>query len=160
MRLGMRMTPFPEAMGWDSWWFWKKAVSWHSDLGESSWVYEMCRAFVGQLVEIWGWTKRVDFWTWTRPVQFGLRDALHVVGSDGTVSVVKIVSLSSCRKPKSQEGNKSFVPELKKVVSVSGFLCKWTFYISVYSTYSYLGPILVAKQQILLLNVQLLINVK
>ena len=26
-----------------------------------------------------------------------------------------------CWKPKSQEGNKSFVPELKKVVSVSGF---------------------------------------
>ena len=33
------------------------------------------------------------------------------------------LSLSSCRKPKSQEGNKSFVPELKEVVSVSGFLC-------------------------------------
>ena len=31
------------------------------------------------------------------------------------------VSLSLCWKPKSQEGNKSFVPELKKVVSVSGF---------------------------------------
>ena len=31
------------------------------------------------------------------------------------------LSLSSCWKPKSQEGNKSFVPELKKVVSVSGF---------------------------------------
>ena len=31
----------------------------------------------------------------------------------------KCVSLSSCWKPKSQEGNKSFVPELKKVVSVS-----------------------------------------
>ena len=41
-----------------------------------------------------------------------LRDAPWVVGLDGTVSIVKIVCLSlSCRKPKSQEGNKSFVPE-------------------------------------------------
>ena len=29
-----------------------------------------------------------------RRVQLGLRDAPHVVGSDGTVSIVKIVSLS------------------------------------------------------------------
>ena len=42
------------------------------------------------------------------------------------------VSLSSCRKPKSQEGNKSFVPELPRVIGVSGFLCIWTFYTSVY----------------------------
>ena len=50
----------------------------------------------------------------------GLRDALHVVGSDGTVSIVEIVSLSPhVKKPKSQEGNKSFVPELPRVVSVS-----------------------------------------
>ena len=53
--------------------------------------------------------------------------------SDGTVSIVEIVSLSSrVEKPKSQDGNKSFVPELKKVISVSGFLCMWTFYVSVY----------------------------
>ena len=33
-------------------------------------------------------------------------------GSDGTVSIVKIVSLSPrVEKPKSREGNKSFVPE-------------------------------------------------
>ena len=42
------------------------------------------------------------------------------VGSDGTVSIVKIVSLSPrIEKPKSQEGNKSVVPELPRVVSVS-----------------------------------------
>ncbi len=52
--------------------------------------------------------------------QAGLRDSLRVVGSDGTVSIVTIVSLSPrVEKPKSQEDNKSFVPELKKVVSVS-----------------------------------------
>ena len=33
------------------------------------------------------------------------------VGDVGTVSIVKIVSLSSCRKTKSQEGNKHSVPE-------------------------------------------------
>ena len=46
------------------------------------------------------------FLSWVRPVQLGLRD--------GTVSIVKIVSLSLCLKPKSKEGNKSFIPELKK----------------------------------------------
>ena len=43
------------------------------------------------------------------------------------------VFLSSCWKHKSQEDNKSFVPELPRVVSVSrlsGFLCMWTFYVS------------------------------
>ena len=72
-----------------------------------------------------------------------LRDAPRVVGSDGTVSIVTIVylSLSSCRKSKSQEGNRSFVPEQPRVVSVSGFLCMWTFYISVYFMYSYISHI-------------------
>ena len=68
-----------------------------------------------------------------RRVQLGLWDAPHVVGSDGIVSIVEIVSLSPrVKKPKSQEGNKSFVPEQEKVVSVSGFLYMWTFYASVY----------------------------
>ena len=48
-------------------------------------------------------------------VQLGLRDVLRMVGSDGTVSIVKIVSLSPrVEKRKSQEGNKSFVPEPKE----------------------------------------------
>ena len=65
-----------------------------------------------QLVEIPTKTRLVDFWTWARPVQLGLRDAPRVAGSDGTGSIVKIVSLSPIvEKPKSQEGNKSFVPE-------------------------------------------------
>ena len=99
-----------------------------------------------QLAEIRSWARPVEIWSWTRRVQFvgyGMRRAF--VGLDGTVSIVKIVSLSlsSCRKTKSQECNKSFVPELKKVVSVSGFLCIWTVYMSVYFTHSYLGLILV-----------------
>ena len=52
--------------------FWKKAVSW-----DSKWV---------------------DFWTWARPVQLWTMGCPHVVGSDGTVSIVEIVSLSSCQK--------------------------------------------------------------
>ena len=98
MRLGMWMTSCPEAMGWGFWViFWKK-----------------------QWVEIWSWMKWVDFWTWVRPVQLWTTGCPHIVGSDGTVSIVEIVSLSPrVEKPKLKEGNKSFVPELKKVVSVS-----------------------------------------
>ncbi len=70
----------------------------------------------------------------------GLRDAPHVVGSDGTVNIVKIVSLSS-----RVENLK-----VKKVIKVSyrnkeSRLCFVYFEIPyVYFTYSYLGPILVA----------------
>ena len=75
-------------------------------------------------IEIRTWAKRVDFRIWVRPGQLGQRVAPRVVGSDGTVSIVEIVSLSPrVEKPKSQEGNKSFVPERPEVVSVSGFLC-------------------------------------
>ena len=94
-----------------------------------------------QLVEIGTWPKRVDFWASARPGQLGLRDAARVVGSTGTVSLVKIVSLA----PRVEN------LKVKKVIKVSylnygkssvfrvffGFLCRWTFYRSVYFTYSY-----------------------
>ena len=48
------------------------------------------------------------FLSWARPVQLGLRDAPHVVRLDGTVSIVKIVSLS----PRVENLN------LKKVIKV------------------------------------------
>ena len=76
------------------------------------------------LVEIWDWTKRVGIRIWARPVQLFAAGCTRVCWVSGlradagrTVSIVKIVcvslslSLSSCRKPKSQEGNNSFVPE-------------------------------------------------
>ena len=47
-----------------------------------------------QLVEIWSWTKWVDFWAWVRPGQLGQWDVPRMVGSDGTVSIVKIMSYS------------------------------------------------------------------
>ena len=53
----------PEVMCWDSWVFWKK-----------------------QSVEIWDWTKRVEIWD-----QLGLGGAPPVIGSDGTVCIIKIV---------------------------------------------------------------------
>ena len=53
--------------------FWKKAVSWDLRLDEASWFSGLGEA---------------------RPGQLGLRDAPRVVGSDGTVSIVEIVSLS------------------------------------------------------------------
>ena len=118
MGLGMWMTSCPEAMGWGFWVVFEKK----------------------QLLEIRTWAKRVDFESGRGQVSWVY--VMHIVGSDGTVSIVKIVSLSPrVGKPKSQEGNKSFVPELKKVVSVSriaGFLCIWTvvrirtFHASVY----------------------------
>ena len=109
------------------WWagilgdFEKKAVSWDltldeaswdSDLCESSWVYGMCRAVVGSVS--WDPTLGETRWdlkqggaNWflslgvASPVgAYGMRRAF--VGSDATVSIVKIVSLSlsSCRKIK------------------------------------------------------------
>ena len=63
---------------------------------------------------------------------FAAECARAFVGSDETVSIVKIVSLSPCvKKPKLKEGNKSFVPEVREssVFRVCfGFLCVWTFY--------------------------------
>ena len=124
---GVWMTSCPEAMVWEFWWFLKKAVSWdlslseaswHSDLGEASPVVVngMRSAFVGSV----SWD-----WTLGRPVQLGswLKDDV------GTVSIVKIVS---CRKTKSKKKVKRLVPELKKVVSASGFPCNYIFHISVY----------------------------
>ena len=106
MRLGMWMTSCPEAMGWGF-----------------RVIFEKKQSF-----EIWSWTKVVDFRIWMMPGQLGQRDAPRVVGPDGTVSIVKYcVSLSLCWKPKSQEGNKSFVPELKKVVSVSYAYERFTY---------------------------------
>ena len=74
-----------------------------------------------QLVEIRTWTKRV------RPVQLWTTGCPRVVWSDGTVRIVEIVSLSPrVEKPKSQEGNKSFVSEPREssVFRVFfGFLC-------------------------------------
>ena len=80
------------------------------------------------------------------PVGSWRRGALCVIGSDGTVSIVKVVSLSlsSCGKPKSQEGNKSFVPEPRElsvsIVFSDSYVCE-RFYIFVYFTYSYHGYI-------------------
>ena len=85
MGLEMWMTSCPEAMGWG-----------------------FCVIFEKkQLVEIRTWAKRVDFRIWTRPS--------HLVGLDGTVTIEKIVSISPrVKKPKSQEGSKSFVPEQRE----------------------------------------------
>ena len=43
---GMWMTSCLEVMGWDSWVFWKKAVSWDLDLDESSCLLRGARALV------------------------------------------------------------------------------------------------------------------
>ena len=72
----------------------------------------------------------------------------HIVWSDGTISIVKIVSLSPhVKKPKRQEGNKSFVPELKKVISVSGSYACEHFYTPVYFTYLYHGYVILSMSK-------------
>ena len=56
--------------------------------------------------------------------------AAHCWVSWNSYHIKNCVSLSLCCKHKSQESSKRFVPELKRVVSVSrisGFLCIWTF---------------------------------
>ena len=130
----MWITSCPEAMGWRFWVIFEKM----------------------QLVEIWCWTKRIDFRALARPSQWVLRYAPRIAGIRWNSQHSKnSVSLSSCWKPKSQGGNKSFVPELPRVVSVSGFLCMWTFYVSehvlririsvyfnIYVYFTNLGPIL------------------
>ena len=80
----------------------KKAVSWDLDLDESSCLLRGARA----LVESWRWT-----------------NSQHSRNC---------VSLSSCRKPKSQEGNKSFVPEPRESSVFRGIAIYVYFYTSVY----------------------------
>ena len=126
MGLGKWMTSCPEAMGWDSWVFWKK-----------------------QLVDIWDWTKRVGIRIWARLVQLIAAGCAHVcwvselrADARRTVSIVKIVSLS----PRVEN------QKVKTVIKVSNqnqesrqcfalFLCIWTFFRSVYFTYPYHGYI-------------------
>ena len=129
IRLGGWMTSCLEAMGWEFWWFLRKAVSWDLNLGEASPVegYGWAARLLGQWVEIGLWAGQFS-WGLTEE---RCRNSQH---SKKCISL----SLSSCRKTKSQKVNKRFVPELKKVDSVSGFLCIWTFYVSVYFTHSYM----------------------
>ena len=90
-----------------------ESLSWDLNLGEGSPAegYGMRGGFVGSV----SWD-----WTLGRPVQLRswLKDDVR------TVSIVKIVSISPrVEKLKVKKINKRFVPELKKVVSVSGFPC-------------------------------------
>ena len=92
--LGMWMTSSLEAMVWDSWVFLKKTVSWDLRLNEASWNSNLGEA---SPVVCWGmstllWGQWVEIWTYMSPV--GQGGAPHVVGSDGTVSIVKIMYLS------------------------------------------------------------------
>ena len=129
MWLGMWMTSCSEAMGWGFWVILEKK---------------------NQLVEIWGWTKRVDFLDLgeASPVMdYGMPAYCWVRWNSQHSKNCVCLSLSSCWRPKSQDGNESSVPELPRVVSVSsvffGFLCMWTFHVSVYCTYPYIVRILI-----------------
>ena len=97
-------------------WFLKKAVSWDLNRDEASWFSSLGEA---------------------RPVG-STRCAARCWVIWNSQHSRNCASLSSCWKPNCQEGNKGFVPEQPRVVSVSsvsGFLYVWTFrmfHISVY----------------------------
>ena len=85
MELRMWMTSCPEVMGWGFWViFWKKAMSWDLDLGEASWFLDLGES---------------------SPVG-STRCAVHGGVRWNSQLSRSCVSLSSCWKPKSQEGNK------------------------------------------------------
>ena len=105
-----------------------KAVSWDSTLGEGSWDLSMGEASCDMYLGEASWDS--DLGEASPVVAYGTRRAF--VGSDGTVSLVKIVSVSPRVKKLKVKKVKRFVPELKKVVSISVFPCLWTFYIFVF----------------------------
>ena len=133
--------------------FWKKnPVSWDLKLDEASWFLDLGEAspvmdcgvpaFVGSV----SWDLKLDEVSWF--LDLGEASPVMDYGIPARCWVrwksqhnKNCFSLSSCRKPKSQEGSKGFVSELKKVVSVSGFLCicMGTFYVSEYLTYHILN---------------------
>ena len=116
----MWMTSFPEAMGWGFWViFLKKAVSWDLKLDELSWDSDMGDA---------SWFLSLGE---ARPVG-STRCTVRGVVRWNSQHSKNCVSLSSCWKSKSQEDNKSFVPELARVISVWGFIRMRTFHVSVY----------------------------
>ena len=94
--------------------FWKKAVNWDSKLDEG-----------------------VDFWTWVRPVQLGLRDATRVVKSGGTVSIVKIVSLSPRVENLTVKKFRTWTKESRQCFSrIAMFYWSVNFYVTTYSGYA------------------------
>ena len=120
--------------------FWKNAVSWDLKLDEASWFLDLGEG--------------------------SLQDAPRVVGSYGAVSILKIVSLSSCWKPKSQEGNKSFVPEPRESsVFRDSYACERSTYQNVFQIRTFhifillnrlcltaWKPLLIIKCQIIFIN--------
>ena len=150
------MTSRPEGRVWEFYWFLKKKkpVSWDLTLDGASWdsagpvvVYGMRRAFVRSL----SWDLSLGEASWflslgeANPVEATGCTCIYWVRWNRQLSK-NCVSLFPCLKPKPKKVNKRFVPEQKKVVSVSGFSCICTFYVSVYFTHPHIC--IMAIQQI------------
>ena len=114
------------------WWagilgyFFKKAVSWDLRLDETNWDLNLDGA---------SWFSELG-----RPGQAssGLRDTLLFVGSDATVGIVKIVSLSprvKNLKVKKIIKVSDLNPESRQCFVFFGFLCVWIFYACEYFMY-------------------------
>ena len=95
----MWITSFPEAMGWGFWVIFEKKtpVSWDLNLDEASWFLDL-----GEASPVMDYGMPARCW-----VRWNSQHSRNCV------------SLSLCWKSKSQEGNKSFVPGLPRVVNVS-----------------------------------------
>ena len=78
--------------------------------------------------DFWWFLKKawVEIWLWAGPVQLG-GDCGRCRNSQHSKNCV---SLSSCRKTKTQEGNERFVPEQRESSVFRVFPCIWLYYIS------------------------------
>ena len=125
MRLGICMTSYPEVMSRDSRVIFEKS---------SEFRFE---------------TKRVGIRIWARPVQLFAAGCARVcwvselrADAGRSQHIKNCVSLSSCLKPKSQEGNKSFIPKPRESsVFRDSYACeRFTYqYICIFVYYGYIS---------------------
>ena len=116
MWLGMWMTSCPEAMGWDSLWFWIKTVSWDSELDEASWFFGPGRGqwVCGLRGALARWLSQwVKGWRWTNS-QY--RKIVSLSPHDENLNLKKVIKVSY----QYQESRQCFV--------FFGFLCVWTLW--------------------------------
>ena len=102
---GVWMTSCLEAMGWEFWWFLKKAVSWDLNLGEGNPAksYGMGGAFVGSVSwdsnlgeasPVVGYGMRVCWVSWDLTLGEGKPAGGRLKDDVGAVSIVKNVCLT------------------------------------------------------------------
>ena len=122
--LGMWMTSCPEAMSWDSYWFWIKAVSWDLDLDKASWFFGPGRGH--WVCGLWDahsrWLSQwVESWRWMNSQYRKIASLFSRIENLNLKKVIKVSFLY-------QENRQCFE-------AISGFLCIFHIFIS----WSYFG---------------------